>query len=311
MGGCATKLKGVKADAGDLPAPEPAPPAKEEAGVVSETKKEVVEVVEEEKKVVVQEGEVKEREGDKDREIHDDDKVDDQGSKRRSLSLLFKENEEGDDSNKEEDKAPSEVTKQEQESLIEKATEEYEKKLPEVEKSETAVEEALVSSTEQTFPEVEKSKIPVEEPPVSSTEQKLPEVEKSGTPVEEALDTYHCLGLAVAAADTSLAIASSSSLAGAVPTFIISASLELLECESVAMLFISAPFAHNMAYNPITISTPPIILPRCNFSSRSKESRMATNTSKRGLKTDTKRGPLLRTHQLTRTTINPDAKNPV
>lgn len=91
MGGCATKLKGVKADAGDLPAPEPAPPAKEEAGVVSETKKEVVEVVEEEKKVVVQEGEVKEREGDKDREIHDDDKVDDQGSKRRSLSLLFKE----------------------------------------------------------------------------------------------------------------------------------------------------------------------------------------------------------------------------
>lgn len=62
MGGCATKLKGVKADAGDLPAPEPAPPAKEEAGVVSETKKEVVEVVEEEKKVVVQEGEVKERE---------------------------------------------------------------------------------------------------------------------------------------------------------------------------------------------------------------------------------------------------------
>ena len=78
------------------------------------------------------------------------------------------------------------------------------------------------------------------------------------------LDTYHCLGLAAAAVDTSLAIASSSSLAGAVPTFIISASLELLECESLAMLFISTPFAHNMAYNPITISTPPIILLHAN-----------------------------------------------
>lgn len=93
MGGCATKLKGVKADAGDFPPPEPAPPAKEDAGVVSETKKEAVEVVEEEKKVVVQEREVKEEEeeGDKDREIRDGDKVDEQASKRRSLSLLFKE----------------------------------------------------------------------------------------------------------------------------------------------------------------------------------------------------------------------------
>ena len=93
MGGCATKLKGVKADAGDLLAPAPAPPAKEEAGVVSETKKEVVdvEVEKEENKVVVQEREVKEEEGDKDREIYDDDKADEQASKRRSLSLLFKE----------------------------------------------------------------------------------------------------------------------------------------------------------------------------------------------------------------------------
>ena len=92
MGGCATKLKGVKADAGDLLAPAPAPPA-EEGGVVSETKKEVVdvEVEKEEKKVVVQEREVKEEEGDKDREIYDDDKADEQASKRRSLSLLFKE----------------------------------------------------------------------------------------------------------------------------------------------------------------------------------------------------------------------------
>ena len=71
------------------------------------------------------------------------------------------------------------------------------------------------------------------------------------------LDTYRYLGL-VAAADTS------SSSAEAVPTFIISASLELLECESLAMLFISTPFAHNMAYNPITISTPPIILLHAN-----------------------------------------------
>ena len=78
------------------------------------------------------------------------------------------------------------------------------------------------------------------------------------------LDTYHCLGLAVAAADTSLAIAFSSSSAGAVPTFIFSASLDLLECESLALLFISSLFAHNMAYNPITISTPPIILLHAN-----------------------------------------------
>ncbi|KAL6346016.1 hypothetical protein AAG906_025296 [Vitis piasezkii] len=97
------------------------------------------------------------------------------GSLSEILTLVA---DEGDDSNKE-DKVQSEVTKQEQESLIEKATEECEKKLK-VEKSETSVEEALVSSTEQTLPEVEKSKIPVEEPP------KLPEVEKSETPVEEA-----------------------------------------------------------------------------------------------------------------------------
>lgn len=95
MGGCATKFKGLKAEADDLPPPEPAPPSKEEeAAVVSETKKEVVagEVAEEEKKVVVLEGQLKEEEGVKDREIHDDDKIDDQGSKRRSLSLLFKVN---------------------------------------------------------------------------------------------------------------------------------------------------------------------------------------------------------------------------
>ncbi|KAJ9680285.1 hypothetical protein PVL29_019563 [Vitis rotundifolia] len=87
-------------------------------------------------------------------------------------SRLHKE----DDSNKEEDKAPSEVTKQEQKSLIEKATKECEKKLPEVEKSETPVEEALVLSTKHTFPEVEKSKIRktlVEEAPVLFSEKKI------------------------------------------------------------------------------------------------------------------------------------------
>ncbi|KAJ9703971.1 hypothetical protein PVL29_005309 [Vitis rotundifolia] len=85
---------------------------------------------------------------------------------------------EGEDSNREEDKAPSEVTKQERESLIEKATEE-------LEKSKIPVEESPVSSTEQKLPEVEKSETPVEEAPVSFAEQKLPEVEKSATPVEE------------------------------------------------------------------------------------------------------------------------------
>ena len=103
-----------------------------------------------------------------------------------NFELLCTQNEEGDDSNKEEDKAPFKATKQEQKSLIEKVTKECEKKLLEVENFETPVEEALVSSTKQTFPEVEKSKIPVEEPLVSSTEQKLPKVEKSETPVEEA-----------------------------------------------------------------------------------------------------------------------------
>lgn len=81
MGGCATKPKVLK----DAPAPEPTkedkPSAAPEPPVVV-----VVGVTEGEKidaKAV--------EEGDKVKEIVDDDKLDDQDSKRRSLSILFKE----------------------------------------------------------------------------------------------------------------------------------------------------------------------------------------------------------------------------
>lgn len=79
MGGCASKPKGLKAEIGEAPAPAPAP-AKEELGSFSEIKE-----VEEEASVDASDG--------KDKEIVEDDKFDDQANKRRSLSLLFKENE--------------------------------------------------------------------------------------------------------------------------------------------------------------------------------------------------------------------------
>jgi hypothetical protein len=82
MGGCATKPKVLK----DAPAPEPTkednPSAAPEPPVVV-----VVGVTEGEKidAKAVEEGD------DKVKEIVDDDKLDDQDSKRRSLSILFKE----------------------------------------------------------------------------------------------------------------------------------------------------------------------------------------------------------------------------
>lgn len=82
MGACATKPKVLKEEPGK--APEPVKEEEVAAGAVPE---EVVAVVEEEKKVVKREIGV----GDMVKEIVDDDKVDDQGSKRRSLSHLFKQ----------------------------------------------------------------------------------------------------------------------------------------------------------------------------------------------------------------------------
>lgn len=77
MGGCASKPKGLKAETGEAPAPAPAP-AKEELSSFSKIKD-----LEEEASVDASDG--------KDKEIIEDDKVDDQANKRRSLSLLFKE----------------------------------------------------------------------------------------------------------------------------------------------------------------------------------------------------------------------------
>ncbi|KAJ7956965.1 microtubule-associated protein futsch-like [Quillaja saponaria] len=91
MGGCATKPKVLKDDAGkEVKVPEP---AKEETPVtVTETKRDIVDVN------VEQSEEVK--------EIVDDDKVDEEGSKRRSLTQLF--NEKNEDGRPENEKAPVE-----------------------------------------------------------------------------------------------------------------------------------------------------------------------------------------------------------
>lgn len=88
MGGCATKPKVLKEDAAAAPepavdekacaAPEPAENEKESTVVVVSVS-EVAEIIK------------REEEEDKVKEIVGDDKVDDQESKRRSLSHLFKE----------------------------------------------------------------------------------------------------------------------------------------------------------------------------------------------------------------------------
>ncbi|KAA8531004.1 hypothetical protein F0562_005706 [Nyssa sinensis] len=126
MGGCATKPKELKTEAADAPAPALAPVVKEDIGTVSETTKEIV-----------VEGEVV----DKDKEIVQDETVDEQGSRRRSLSHLFKEKEEGKDS-AEIDKTPLEPVKQEEPSVTEKAIDVCEIKPSEAEKAENTVEQS-------------------------------------------------------------------------------------------------------------------------------------------------------------------------
>jgi hypothetical protein len=99
MGGCATKPKVLKEESAPEPAKEekavetPELTKEEEPGVKAVDN---IDIVKEEKEKVVVEGEgdkAKEIVDDdvKAKEIVDDDKVDEQGSKRRSLSLLFKQ----------------------------------------------------------------------------------------------------------------------------------------------------------------------------------------------------------------------------
>lgn len=88
MGACATK---PKVDGGKAPEPEPAPAPEKK---VEEKDVDAVVAVEPEKKVEVsvEEVAVEGNQSDKGKEVVvDDDKVDDQSVKRRSLSHLFKE----------------------------------------------------------------------------------------------------------------------------------------------------------------------------------------------------------------------------
>ncbi|GMY11171.1 aspartic and glutamic acid-rich protein isoform X4 [Fagus crenata] len=153
MGGCATKPKVLKEES----APEPEPAKEEKAVETPELTKEEepgvkaldnIDIVKEEKEKVVVEGEgdkAKEIVDDdvKAKEIVDDDKVDEQGSKRRSLSLLFKQNEEVKDSTGDGNPAV-EPLKQEEPSVNIKPADESETKLSEVEKYEIPVEKAPV-----------------------------------------------------------------------------------------------------------------------------------------------------------------------
>ncbi|KAJ8767219.1 hypothetical protein K2173_013616 [Erythroxylum novogranatense] len=87
MGACATKPKVAKDDEGKAPVPPPETVKEEVAADVK--KEEVTGVAEEEKKVV--EREVGDQGHGKVKDVDDDHKVDDDSSKRRSLSNLFKE----------------------------------------------------------------------------------------------------------------------------------------------------------------------------------------------------------------------------
>ncbi|KAF3964656.1 hypothetical protein ACB098_02G116300 [Castanea mollissima] len=173
MGGCATKPKVLK----EASAPEPA--KEEKLGDAVEPLKpqkdltvKATEKIDIANEVGDQGGE---GEGDKSKEIIDDDKVDEQGNKRRSLSLLFKQNEEGKDSTVDGNPAV-EPLKQEEPSVDKKPTEESETKLSEVEKSdippvqdvdaqnpETPIEETLapVFDTQKHETPVELTPIPV------------------------------------------------------------------------------------------------------------------------------------------------------
>ncbi|KAJ8765290.1 hypothetical protein K2173_011987 [Erythroxylum novogranatense] len=108
MGACATKPKVAKDNEGKAPVPPPETVKEEVAAEVK--KEEVTGVAEEEKKVV--EREVGDQGHGKVKDVDDDHKVDDDSSKRRSLSNLFKEKE-GEKQIPEADNKPVEQVKQE------------------------------------------------------------------------------------------------------------------------------------------------------------------------------------------------------
>ncbi|KAG8497244.1 hypothetical protein CXB51_008485 [Gossypium anomalum] len=98
MGGCATKPKVLKGDEPEIPAPAPSKEA------VPEPKEAALAVAADgEKKVEADEVA-------KDKDVIDDDAIDDQSNKRRSLSNLFQEKEKG---TAESDTTPSEPVKNE------------------------------------------------------------------------------------------------------------------------------------------------------------------------------------------------------
>lgn len=53
-----------------------------------------------------------------------------------------------------------------------------------------------------------------------------------------------------------------------------------------------------------------LYLPKCSFSSRIKDAATATATTDKGVKTDTKRGPLMCTHHDVIVTIKPEPTIP-
>ncbi|KAK6924209.1 hypothetical protein RJ641_010409 [Dillenia turbinata] len=131
MGACATKPKGLKAE--DVQPPEPV--AEEQSTVVTEVKE--VEVAKEIE--VTGEDEVKK----------ESNEVDDQGNKRRSLSLLFQQNEE----------AAKELTEKED-------TRKPENALAEPTKEELPKTQTILEESKTDVPEAEKTITVVEETPI-------------------------------------------------------------------------------------------------------------------------------------------------
>ncbi|CAK9152942.1 unnamed protein product [Ilex paraguariensis] len=166
MGACASKPKELKADtAATAPA---SAPEKEEVTAVSEAAKEVIKVVacEKHKEIVV------------------DDTVDDNGNRRRSLSHLFKESEEGKDSG-ENDKISLEL-KQEPSGSV-KAIDVSETPAPVVHdayvkaESEKAIEVAPASGTETSKEKKTEDKLETE-----TQKPKTPEKKTEARPAMEA-----------------------------------------------------------------------------------------------------------------------------
>lgn len=183
MGGCATKPKVLK----EASAPEPAKEEKLGDAVKPLKPQEDLTVKATEKIDIAKEVEDQGGEGDKSKEIVDDDKVDEQGNRRRSLSLLFKQNEEGKDSTGDGNPAV-EPLKQEEPSVDKKPTDESETKLSEVEKSEIPTVQDVDSQNPET--PIEVTLAPVvdtqkHETPVELTPIPVVDAQESETPVQQ------------------------------------------------------------------------------------------------------------------------------